>query len=189
MDREEPGGYPGFRGRYYTVGGHSGKGDRSFIIPEIPYDSEKVIEALNKRAAAGKTFSIVAFAEGAYDIEEAKLKKKERAKLRQEAGITTATSRLAAQIQKGTGIETRVCVPGHMLRGGSPSAYDRVLATKFGVRAAKLIEKEKYGYSVAMVKNSITENPLNEVAGKTKFVTEEHQMVVTARHLGISFGD
>ncbi len=159
------------------------------IIPEIAYNPDKVIEALNKRAAAGKTFSIVAFAEGAFDIEEAKLKKKERAKLRQEAGITTATNRLAAQIQKGTGIETRVCVPGHMLRGGSPSAYDRVLATKFGVRAAKLIEKEKYGYSVAMVKNAITENPLKEVAGKTKFVTEDHQLVVTARHLGISFGD
>ncbi len=117
------------------------------------------------------------------------MKKKERAKTRQESGITTATNRLAAQIQKGTGIDTRVCVPGHMLRGGSPSAYDRVLATKFGVRAAKLIEQEKYGYSVAMVKGLITENPLSEVAGKTKFVTEEHQLVVTARHLGISFGD
>ena len=112
------------------------------IIPEIPYDPEKVITALKKRSDAGKTFSIVAFAEGAYDIEEAKLKKKERARLRQEAGITTATSRLAAQIQKGTGIETRVCVPGHMLRGGSPSAYDRVLATKFGVRAANLSSRK-----------------------------------------------
>ncbi len=159
------------------------------IIPEIAYDPDKVIEALNKRAAAGKTFSIVAFAEGAFDIEEAKMKKKERAKARQEAGITTATNRLAAQIQKGTGIETRVCVPGHMLRGGSPSAYDRVLATKFGVRAAKLIEQEKYGYSVALVQSLITENPLKDVAGKTKFVTEDHQLVVTARHLGISFGD
>ena len=159
------------------------------IIPEIPYDPEKVITALKKRSDAGKTFSIVAFAEGAFDVEEAKLKKKERTRLRQEAGITTATSRLAAQIQKGTGIETRVCVPGHMLRGGSPSAYDRVLATKFGVRAAKLIEQEKYGYSVAMVKSLITENPLKDVAGKTKFVTEDHQLVGTARHLGISFGD
>ncbi len=159
------------------------------IIPEIPYDPKKVIDALNKRSAAGKAFSIVAVAEGAFDTEEAKMKKKERAKTRQEAGITTATNRLAAQIQKGTGIDTRVCVPGHMLRGGSPSAYDRVLATKFGVRAAKLIEQEKYGYSVAMVKGLITENPLSEVAGKTKFVTEEHQLVVTARHLGVSFGD
>lgn len=159
------------------------------IIPEIPYDSAKIIEAVNKRAKAGKTFSIVAVAEGAFDIEEAKMKKKERAKKREEAGILTATSRIAAQVQSATGIEARVCVPGHMLRGGSPSAYDRVLATKFGVRAASLIENEKYGYTVAMTDGKITENKLSDIAGKTKFVTPDHQLVVTARNLGVSFGD
>lgn len=159
------------------------------VIPEIPYDSQKIIEAVNKRTKAGKTFSIVAVAEGAFDIEEAKLKKKERAKKRQEAGITTATSRIAAQVQAATGIEARVCVPGHMLRGGSPSAYDRVLATKFGVRAAELIKNEKFGYSVAMIDGKIGENKLSDVAGKTKFVTPDHQLVVTARNLGVSFGD
>lgn len=159
------------------------------VIPEIPYDSQKIIEAVNKRTKAGKTFSIVAVAEGAFDVEEAKLKKKERAKKRQEAGITTATSRIAAQVQAATGIEARVCVPGHMLRGGSPSAYDRVLATKFGVRAAELIKNEKFGYSVAMIDGKIGENKLSDVAGKTKFVTPDHQLVVTARNLGVSFGD
>ena len=114
------------------------------VIPEIPYNTESICAAVEKRSKAGKTFSIVAVAEGAFDQEEAKLKKKERAKRRQEAGITTATSRLAAQVQAETGIEARVCVPGHMLRGGSPSAYDRVLATKFGVRAASLIKSGKY---------------------------------------------
>ena len=159
------------------------------VIPEIPYDSQKIIEAVNKRTKAGKTFSIVAVAEGAFDVEEAKLKKKERAKRRQEAGITTATSRIAAQVQAATGIEARVCVPGHMLRGGSPSAYDRVLATKFGVRAAELIKNEKFGYSVAMIDGKIGENKLSDVAGKTKFVTPDHQLVLTARNLGVSFGD
>ncbi|MBQ8826128.1 MAG: 6-phosphofructokinase [Oscillospiraceae bacterium] len=159
------------------------------VIPEIPYDSQKIIEAVNKRTKAGKTFSIVAVAEGAFDVEEAKLKKKERAKRRQEAGITTATSRIAAQVQAATGIEARVCVPGHMLRGGSPSAYDRVLATKFGVRAAELIKNEKFGYSVAMIDGKIGENKLSDVAGKTKFVTPDHQLVITARNLGVSFGD
>ena len=159
------------------------------IIPEIPYDPAKIIEAVNKRAKAGKTFSIVAVAEGAFDVEEAKMKKKERAKKREEAGILTATSRIAAQVQSATGIEARVCVPGHMLRGGSPSAYDRVLATKFGVRAASLIENEKYGYTVAMTDGKITENMLSDIAGKTKFVTPDHQLVVTARNLGVSFGD
>ena len=117
------------------------------------------------------------------------LKKKERTRLRQEAGITTATNRIAAQIQKNTGLEARVCVPGHMLRGGSPSAYDRILATQFGVYAAELIREEHYGMSVAKVGGAITANKLDDIAGKTKFVSPDDQLVQTARNLGISFGD
>ena len=159
------------------------------IIPEIPYDIDKVCEAVEKRSKMGKMFSIVAVAEGAFDTEEAKLKKKERAKKRAEAGILTATSRIAAQVQANTGLESRVCVPGHMLRGGSPSAYDRVLSTKFGVRAANLIAEERYGYTVALIKGEITENKLEDIAGKTKFVSPDDQLVLTAKHLGVKFGD
>lgn len=128
------------------------------VIPEIPYDIEKLAAACEKRESKG--FSILAVAEGAFDKEEAKLKKKERARLRAEQGLTTATPRIAKQIEELTGRETRVCVPGHMLRGGSPSAYDRVLATKFGVHAAELIAADKYGYAVAMI---------NEVVSETHF--------------------
>lgn len=159
------------------------------IIPEIPYDTAKVIEALDKRAKSGKMFSIVAVAEGAYDIEEAKIKRKERTKQRCDNGIITATSRLAGQVQSATGIDTRVCVPGHMLRGGSPSAYDRILATKFGVHAANLIAENRYGVSVAMVKGVITQNSLADIAGKSKLVNPDNQLVYTARNLGVSFGD
>lgn len=159
------------------------------VIPEIPYDINKLCVACEKRSRSGKGFSILAVAEGAFDVNEAKLKKKERARLRAEAGITTATNRIAKQIEENTGCETRVCVPGHMLRGGSPSAYDRVLATKFGVHAAELIADEKYGYAVAMIDNVVSENPLSEVAGKTKFVPENDQLVKTAKDIGISFGD
>ena len=164
-------------------------GADAIIIPEIPYDIDKICEAMQKRTDNGHRFWIVAGAEGAYSKEEAKMKKKERAKAREEAGITTATSRIAGQIQKATGIETRVCVPGHMLRGGSPSAYDRILATRFGVRAAQLIADEKYGVSVALIKSKIGENPLKDVAGKTKFVEPDDNYVITAKHLGVSFGD
>jgi 6-phosphofructokinase 1 len=157
------------------------------VLPELPYDIEKLAEACEKRESKG--FSIMAVAEGAFDIHEAKMKKKERAAARAEQGLTTATSRIANQIEQMTGCEARVCVPGHMLRGGSPSAYDRVLATKFGVHAAKLISKEKYGYAVAMIKENVSENPLSEVAGKTKFVPQDDQLVKTARDIGISFGD
>lgn len=157
-------------------------GADAIIIPEIPYDIDKICQAMQKRADNGHCFSIVAVAEGAYSKEEAKLKKKERAKARLDAGITTATNSIAAQIQKNTGIETRVCVPGHMLRGGSPSAYDRILATRFGVRAAQLIDAGKYGVSVAMINAKIGENPLSEVAGKTKFVDPNGNYVTTAKN-------
>ena len=159
------------------------------LIPEIPYDIEKVCDAVINRSASGKTFSIIAVAEGAFDVNEAKMKKKERAAKRAEAGILTATSRIAAQINANTGFEARVCVPGHMLRGGAPSAYDRILATQFGVHAAKLIADEKYGRTVAKIGNKITSNKLDDIAGKTKFVDPKDQLVVTARDLGISFGD
>ncbi len=159
------------------------------VIPEIPFDIDKLSEACAKRADAGKAFSILAVAEGAFDVEEAKLKKKERAKKRAEAGEKTATARIASAIEANTGIETRVCVPGHMLRGGSPSAYDRALATQFGCRAAELLFKEKFGYTVAMVDEKITENKLADIAGKTKFVTPDDQMVIAARRIGVSFGD
>ena len=159
------------------------------LLPEIPYDIEKVADACQKRADAGKDFSILAVAEGCFDKEEAKLKKKERARLRAERGETTATARIAKSIQEMTGLETRTVVPGHILRGGSPSAYDRILATQFGAHAAELLKKEKFGFTVAMVDGKITENPLGDVAMKTKFVPEDSKMVKTARDIGISFGD
>lgn len=159
------------------------------LIPEIPFDINKVANACKKRAEAGKAFSIIAVAEGAYDKEEAKLKKKERAKARAERGETTATLRIAKLIGEKTGLETRTVVPGHILRGGSPSAYDRVLATQFGAHAAQLLKQGKFGYTVAMVNGKITQNPLSDVAMKTKFVEEDDQMVITAKNIGISFGD
>ncbi len=159
------------------------------VIPEIPYDIDKLCEAVEKRNKEKKAFSIIAVAEGAFDTTEANMKKRERAKKRAEEGITTATSRIAKQIEAKTGMEARVCVPGHMLRGGSPSAYDRVLATKFGVRAAQLIAKEKYGYTVAMIDTVVKENKLEDIAGKTKFVPADGQLVKTAKDIGIAFGD
>lgn len=159
------------------------------LIPEIPYDIENVVKIIKKRTEAGKRFSIIAVAEGAFDVEEAKLKKKERASKRQELGLSTATARIASEVQAATGIETRACVPGHMLRGGSPSAYDRILATKFGVHAAQLIAAEDYGKTVAMVSGKVTSNPLSLIAGKPKLVPQDHQLITTARNIGIGFGD
>ncbi len=159
------------------------------LIPEIPYDIKKVIKAVNERNEAGKDFSIVAVAEGAMSKAEAELKRKERMRLRAEEGYTTATNRIAKEIQAATGFETRTVVPGHMLRGGSPSAYDRVLATKFGARAAQLIKEEKFGYTVAKIGSEITENKLSDVTMKTKFVPKDDQLVITGKSIGVSFGE
>ncbi|MEG0770129.1 MAG: ATP-dependent 6-phosphofructokinase [Ruthenibacterium sp.] len=158
------------------------------LIPEIPYNIDNVCAAIQARNDHGKTFSILAVAEGAYDVGEAAMKKKERAAKRVENGEVTATNRIAKQIELMTGFETRVCVPGHMQRGGSPSAYDRVLATEFGTYAAKLVEAEHYGVAVAMKNDIVTENALCDVAGKTKLVPESCDMLTVARRMGISLG-
>ena len=159
------------------------------LIPERPYDIDRVCEAVERRAKRGSNFSILAVAEGAYNCEEAKMKRKEWLAKRAEAGYgTTATNRIAAAIEKKTGMETRVCIPGHMQRGGSPSAYDRVLATEFGSYAAKLVEIERYGVTVAMLNGHVTANRLADIAGKTRNVPDSCELLTVARRMGISMG-
>lgn len=159
------------------------------LIPEIPYDIHKVIHAVELRAQKGRGFSIITVAEGAYDLAEAKMKKKERAQKRAKNRYTTATNRIAHDIHAMAGFDTRVVVPGHYVRGGTPSSYDRVLASQFGVYAAELVSRGIFGVTVAKRHNQITHNPLEQIAGKTKLVPADHQMVFAARSLGISFGD
>ena len=159
------------------------------LLPEQPYDIDRVCSAVERRAKKGSNFSIIAVAEGAINCEEAGMKRKEWMAKRAEAGFgTTATNRIAQAVQKKTGMETRVCIPGHMQRGGSPSAYDRVLATQFGSYAAKLVEIERYGVTVAMVNRHVTENRLADIAGKTRNVPENCDLLTVARRMGISLG-
>ena len=159
------------------------------LLPEIPYDLEKVCDAIRRRAEMGKTFSIIAVAEGAMTIEEAKMKKKERLAFRQETGFSSIAMRLAKELEAKVGVEARAVIPGHVQRGGTPSAYDRMLSTVFGVHAAKLIAGEEYGQAVGMAGSNVTHHPLSEVAGKTKFVPNDAQAVRAARAMGISLGD
>ena len=141
------------------------------------------------RAKSKKAFSIIAVAEGAMDKKEAKMKKKEREAYRQETGFDGVANRLARELSELVGVEARAVVPGHIQRGGSPSAYDRVLATQFGVHAAQLIQRGEYGVSVALAGNTVTHNLLSEIAGVPKLVPPEHQLVQVARDMGISLGD
>ena len=156
------------------------------LLPEIPFSPEKVAKAVAKRADSGKAFSIVAIAEGAMTVEESKMKKKERAAAR--GNDVTATNALARYIAEKADVETRVVIPGHIQRGGSPSAYDRVLSTMFGSYAGKLAEQGKFGVTVALVNGKVTYNALSEIAGKAKLVPTDCQEVLTAESIGIALG-
>ncbi len=157
------------------------------LLPEIPYDKDEVCRMVRSRYNSGKDFTIIAIAEGAMSREEAKMKKNER--IEAWGGRHTATESLAAYIQEHAEVETRVVVPGHLQRGGAPSPYDRLLSTEMGSFAGKLVQEECFGTTVAVKNNQISYNKLADIAGKTKYVPEDDQMIEVARSIGISFGD
>lgn len=159
------------------------------LLPEIPYNMKSVVKAIEKRGKMGKQFSIIAVAEGALSEKEAEMKKKELAAKRAEEGFTSIAHRVAKELEAMTGLETRAVVPGHVQRGGSPSARDRVLSTQFGAHAAQLIKEERYGTTVAMLGNVVGHNLLSDIAGKAKPVPKDHQMVTVARSMGVCMGD
>ncbi|MDD5898794.1 MAG: ATP-dependent 6-phosphofructokinase [Clostridia bacterium] len=159
------------------------------LLPEIPYDIKEVAKAVGDRAKSKKAFSIVAVAEGAMSKEEAKMKKKERLEYRSTLPYDCISKRIAAELQELAGVEARAVVPGHIQRGGSPSAYDRVLSTQFGVHAAELIRDEIYGVTVALDGNEIIHNKLSDIAGVPKPVPKDDHVLVTARNMGINLGD
>jgi 6-phosphofructokinase 1 len=158
------------------------------LIPEIPYDIDKVIQAA-KEAEDQKGYCIIASAEGAMDKDEAQLSKKDRIQKRAENGETTASNRIAKAIGEKLNVETRVVVPGHIQRGGAPVAYDRVICTQMGTYAAELAEERRFGVTVALSGGKITFNNLDEIAGKTKFVSPKHEIIRAAKDTGISFGE
>ena len=159
------------------------------LIPEIPYDIDKIIEAINRRTKEGKGFTILAVAEGAISKEDAALSKKDFKEKLRDYKYPSVSYEIAEQIAKKTGIEIRITVPGHMQRGGSPCPYDRVLSTRLGAEAANLILKEQYGYMVGIINGKVKKVPLDEVAGKLKGVSPDDQLIEHAKLIGISFGD
>lgn len=159
------------------------------VIPEIPYDINKINEEIQRRTKVGKAFSIVAVAEGAISVEESKMTKKELKKARAEMPYSSVAYRLAAEIEETSSYEVRVVIPGHIQRGGSPNSYDRVLCTKLGAFAAQLIMKKNFGCMVGIKNGEAAAIPLAEVAGKLKTVPLDHQIIESARKVGISFGD
>jgi 6-phosphofructokinase 1 len=158
------------------------------LIPEIPYDIERVCDKIMSRDRAGRHFSIVVVAEGAFP-------KGGRVSLigdslpgesRRLGGLCEP---IAREIQEITGKETRSLVLGHLQRGGVPTGYDRLLATRFGGAAVRAVADEKWGHMVALQSPHIVTIPIEDALREPKRVDPSHDTVLTARATGISFGD
>jgi 6-phosphofructokinase 1 len=158
------------------------------LIPEIPYDLRKVCEKIVERDRAGRRFSIVVVAEGAFPRggHEAIMGQSLPGEARRVGGIADT---IAHEIQAITGKETRSLVLGHLQRGGQPTGYDRLLATRFGGAAVRAVEERRWGHMVALQSPHILTIPLAEALGEPKRVDPDHDTVRTARETGISFGD
>jgi len=196
----------GHRAGWLTLGSGIAGGADVILIPEIPYDVEKIAAAIRRRSKHGTNFSIVAVAEGAMSRDDARAfeaaeSKVDRAKTlhdKKESKLELAslevrhqgnTLRLAKQLEELTHLESRVTILGYVQRGGTPSAADRILATRLGSACGDLINEEHYGVMVAARGDGTEPVALEKVAGKRKSVPKDHQWIQTARHVGTCLGD
>ncbi|MBQ3786098.1 MAG: 6-phosphofructokinase [Lachnospiraceae bacterium] len=174
---------------YLTLNAGMAGGADIILIPEIPYDIEKVCEAIEKRHKNGSGFTIIAVAEGAISKEDAALSKKEYKKKQEKNPFPSVSYELADQISKKLSYDVRVTVPGHTQRGGSPCPYDRVFASRLGAEAGRLILNGEYGFMVGYRNREIVKVPLEDVAGKLKMLEKDALIIQEAKLIGISFGD
>ena len=174
---------------WLTLNAGIASGADAILIPEIPYDLNKVAELIESRNKRGRSFSIVACAEGAVSKDDVVLDEETRRRLKESSNYSAVSYKIAAELEAMTGQETRVTVPGHYQRGGPPCPYDRVLATQFGTAAAELIINKEYDRMVAIQNGKICSIPLEEAASRTKFLPVDHPMIQVARDIGICMGD
>jgi 6-phosphofructokinase 1 len=191
---------------WLTLGAGIAGGADVILIPEIPYRVEKIAEAIKRRSRRGTNFSIVAVAEGAMSVDDARAfaaadAKRERARTvhdKKEAKVELAalesrhtgnTLRLARQLEELTHLESRVTILGYVQRGGTPSPTDRLLATRLGGACADLINQGVFGVMVAARGDRTEPVSLEKVAGKRRTVPPDHSWVATARHVGTCLGD
>ncbi|MCB2156352.1 6-phosphofructokinase [bacterium] len=196
----------GHRAGWLALGAGIAGGADVILIPEIPYDVKKVAAAIRGRTRRGKRFSIVAVAEGAVSVKDSQ-KIAKLVRERDEAGDKEAqkaaseklqkfheqhvhhTMKLTKKLEELTGQESRLTILGHLQRGGTPSAADRILATQLGTACAEAIHRGEYGNMVALRNNETALIPLEEVAGNKKLVPPDHRWVQSAKLVGTTFGD
>lgn len=159
------------------------------LIPEIPYSMEKVIEKISLRRDSGKKFSIVVVAEGAKPVGGKMVVRRKIEGSFDPIRLGGIGNVVARQVEEGTGMEARVTVLGHLQRGGTPTAFDRILATRYGTGAVNLVMEGRFGEMVCLRTPNIESVPLAEAVGELRTVPVDGDMVRTARQIGISFGD
>jgi 6-phosphofructokinase 1 len=200
----------GHRAGWLALGAGVAGGADVILIPEIPYNVTSIATAIRERASGGKPFSIVAVAEGAISREEAtsiakaaqrkpatgKSARKGDARAVDDTAADAAeivyadrTLRLAQRLEKLTGLEARLTILGHLQRGGTPSAADRLLATRLGTAATDLAARGRYGVMVAARGDGTKPVAIESVAGKVKTVPLDHPWIQSARRVGTNFGD
>jgi 6-phosphofructokinase 1 len=181
---EVMGRYAGWIALYAGVAG----GADAILIPEIPFDINIVADRLKARDRWGAKFSIVVVAEGAFPkggtislVEAAQSGRVERL-----GGIG---AQVCAALAEATGKETRSVVLGHLQRGGAPTSFDRVLATRFGGKAVELVQCGEFGCMVAYAPPDIVAVKIEDIVGKMRIVPADHDLLLTAKALGVTFGD
>jgi 6-phosphofructokinase 1 len=196
----------GHRAGWLALGAGLAGGADVILIPELPYEVESVAEAIRERTRRGKRFSIIAVAEGALsgrdaDCVDALVEKKHKAATpgQKEAASEALrqfhedhaghTIKFTKQLEKLTGQESRLTILGHLQRGGTPSAGDRVFATWLGAHCAKVLDARTYGVMLALQGTTIRTVPIEEVSGNKKLVPPDHPLVKSARLVGTSFGE
>ena len=181
---EVMGRYAGWIALYSGIAG----GADVILIPEIPFNVEKIAECIRTRERFGARFSIIVAAEGAKPVggSVSVIKEAEGEFVERLGGIG---ARIAAEVEKRTGKETRNVVLGHLQRGGAPTSFDRILATRFGARAVELVLQGQFGTMVAFHPPDIVAVPLENVVHRTRNVPLDFDVIRTARAMGISLGE
>ncbi len=179
-------------GRYagwIALGAGLAGGADIILIPEIPFSWEVVFRKVMDRSVKGKRFSIVCVAEGTRLPEGGEIVKEMDVKRTDAKRLGGVGEVVADRIAEGTQLETRVTVLGHLQRGGSPTAHDRILATNFGAMAVALCAEGKFSRMVALRGGDFVSVPIKEAIAKQKLVPRDHPMIAAARAVGTSFGD
>ncbi|OHE60517.1 MAG: 6-phosphofructokinase [Thermodesulfovibrio sp. RBG_19FT_COMBO_42_12] len=179
---EVMGRYAGWIALYSGISGSSDV----ILIPEIPFDIEKVCNKIRQLEVIGQNYAIVVVAEGAKPVGgDITVIEENHGEIR----LGGIGKKVSDNIQEKTGKETRVIVLGHLQRGGAPTTFDRLLCLRFGTAAIRFAEAGKFGTMVALRSTEICAVPIKEAIGKMKTVSPDSDIIQTARSLGISFGD